>query len=148
MLDDELKTKLLNAIINDSLVVVCGAGLSMALPSDLPSAAALAQMRVNRHRGIFGHNLPDDLEDVDLEAIAQYYLGRNELKSVFLQSIVLWEVMRNAPINIGHIALADFLSCGALQAIISTNFDSLIESASAELGEQDFEPCLDSAFYG
>ena len=142
MLSEELKSKLLNSIQSDNLIVFCGAGLSMAAPSNLPSAVRLAQQCAQNYRNFTGRQELIDIQD-NLEKIAQFFYRRNEFIQVFIQQIVPWPIIRKALPNIGHSALADFLACGAIKAVITTNFDSLIESAANDIGEPDFEPCLD-----
>ncbi|TRZ53145.1 hypothetical protein D4S03_02275 [bacterium] len=142
MLSEELKSRLLNSIQNDNFIIFCGAGLSMAAPSNLPSAVRLAQQCTQRYHSHTGNHELIDIQD-DLEKIAQFFYRRHEFGPVFIQRIVPWSIIRQAIPNKGHSALADFLACGASKAVITTNFDHLIESAANDLGEPDFEASID-----
>jgi len=142
MLNEDIKSKLLTSMLNDNLIIFCGAGISMAPPSKLPSATELAHLCAIRYKDEFGFDVPDEVGIDNLEAIARYFYNRKQLRSVFIQKIVPWDIIRKASTNEGHLALADFLSCGASQAVISTNYDDLIETAAYELGDYAFEACI------
>jgi hypothetical protein len=67
-MDDDIAARLLASIHSNRLVILCGAGLSMAPPSNLPSAARLAQNCADRYHEITGQLLDDDLR-TDLEKL-------------------------------------------------------------------------------
>lgn len=140
-MDEVLRTRLVESAITDSLVVFCGAGLSMAAPSSLPSAAALAESCVDNYSAQFGIPLPAEL-DTDLEQIAQHFWSQGSFQQTFINRVVPWQEFRSQP-NSGHDAIADFLGCGIIHAAVSTNYDTLIETAADRLGEPAFEACLD-----
>jgi len=117
---------LLTAIAADRLVVVCGAGLSMAPPSNLPSAATLAHTARDEHLAVIGPSgavLPIALEDQ-----ATYFYERRDLEKYFVRHLVPRDAF-SAPPNAAHFAVADLLLCKAASAAVSANVDTLIETA-------------------
>lgn len=134
---DDTKSKLMNDLWAGRLVVFCGAGLSMGLPSTVPSAARLADQCANAYEESSGTQLPPELH-WNIEALAEFFASRNELENIFLA-----DVMQRVPDygtffrnhNSGHEAVADFLACHAIEIAISTNVDDLIEHAAESLGE-------------
>lgn len=140
-MNDALAARLLTSIENDRLVVLSGAGVSMAGPSRVPSAFDLAQACSARYLEISGSAVPAGAES-NLEQLADYFLDQHTLATVFLDRLVLWGPFRD-PANGAHFALADFLGCSALQWVTTANVDVLVESAAQQLGEPDFRPSLD-----
>lgn len=139
-MDAEIATRLLASIEMDRLVILCGAGLSMASPSNLPSAKDLATICFDRYEQKTSYRLPDSLR-YNLEEIAKYFWERDEFKTTFIQLLIPWETLVQDP-NIGHFAIADFLGCGAIEFTLSTNIDYLIEKAAINLGESDFQSSI------
>lgn len=138
---DDLAAKLLVSIEGNRLVVLCGAGLSMAAPSNLPSAKRLADSCWQKYQRITAHSLPDCTRH-NLEALAKHFWQSSEFVAVFIQQLIEWQHFRHNP-NTGHRALADFLACGIIEFAISTNLDTLIEVAAEGLGEKDFIASID-----
>ena len=128
MLSTTLLTKLLSSIETDSLVFLCGAGLSIPLPSDLPTAARVAQICYDawQHMEILDPALRDD---VDL--LAEHFYAKGDFARVFIQKLVPWNDLVGSP-NRGHAAIADFLISRSAHAALSANFDPLIERWSEE----------------
>jgi hypothetical protein len=120
-LSDGLKTTLLGAIETDSLVFLCGAGLSVPPPSILPSAVKVA-------RACYDAWLPSEVlnpvlrDDIDL--LAGHFYTRGDF-DVFLR-LVPWNELVGPPNN-GHAAIADFLITRSAHAALSANFDAMIE---------------------
>jgi len=139
-MDQETAATLLLGIETDRLVVFCGAGLSMAPPSELPSARRLAEFCAQKYQLTTGTQL-NEPERSDLEAMAVYFKRRDQLRAFFIQGLVPWGDFRGTP-NCGHDALADFLACGITEFVISTNVDCLIEDAALRLGEKYFYPVV------
>lgn len=135
-MDEQLKSRLLDSTVAGRLVTFTGAGLSMAHPSEVPSAFVLAQRCAAAYESNFGEILSDDCH-TDIEKLAEYFAGRMQLESVFLGKVIeqagLGPFMRQP--NKGHTALADMLGSSAIEANISTNVDCLIEVAAEALGE-------------
>ena len=122
------------------LLVVCGAGLSMATPSNLPSARAVAKECFDKYFLESDPNCDLALRE-DLEALAEHFAGLNTLESVFIRHLVPWpDFVR--PSNAGHAAIADFLITRAAVASISSNYDTLIERSAWDYGS-DFRASLD-----
>ena len=103
----DTKTRLLASMNAGRLIVLCGAGLSMAAPSSLPSARTVAERCFDKHRLESDPNLDPTLRQ-DLEALAEHFAGQHTLGSIFIEHLVPWpDFVR--PSNAGHAAVADFL---------------------------------------
>ena len=122
------------------LVIVCGAGLSMAPPSCLPPAWRVAEASFDKYRLTIDPNCDQTLRH-DLEALAQHFADQNTLKSIFIESLVPWKDFVRPP-NLGHAAVADFLVTRTVIASLSSNYDTLIERCAIENGF-DFQASLD-----
>jgi hypothetical protein len=132
----QLTLRLLTAIENNTLVVLCGAGLSIPSPSDLPSAPKVAQICYDRRNPI--ENLPVALRN-NINDLAAHFHARGDFKKVFIP-LVPWNELLGQP-NHGHAAVADFLVTRAARAALSANFDPLIERW-AEQRKVDMRPAL------
>jgi NAD-dependent SIR2 family protein deacetylase len=132
---------LLDSIQEDKLVFLCGAGLSMAAPSGVPSAAKLAEecsREYDRRMPVLA--LPPDAR-ANLENLARFFLSDNRF-SFLIHQLVRWEHFCGDP-NEGHKTVADLITCGASLCAVTTNFDILIERAAEALGERTFTAALD-----
>ncbi len=138
----EVKTKLLASMHAGRLVVVCGAGLSMAAPSSLPAAWRVAEASFDKY-ALETDPACDPAMRHDLEALAQHFVGLHTLQSVFIESLVPWQMFVKPP-NAGHAAVADFLVTRAATAALSANYDTLIEQSAVANGF-DFQNSLDGA---
>lgn len=125
-------TRLLGSMNAGRLLVVCGAGLSMAPPSNLPSACKVAQRCFDKYRLESDPNCSLALRD-NLEALAEHFANLNTLQSVFIEHLVPWPAFVR-PSNKGHAAIADFLITRAAVAGISSNYDNLIERRAWDYG--------------
>jgi len=114
------------------LLVVCGAGLSMAPPSSLPSARTVAERCFDKYRLEVDPGCDIGLRD-NLEALAEHFAATNTLQSVFIDHLVPWDSFVR-PSNAGHAAIADFLVTRAAAAGISSNYDILIERRAWDYG--------------
>lgn len=127
---DEGVADTLVSLLNDRLAVLAGAGLSMAAPSSLPSAAALAAQAKAKYDATYppGHApLSSDIEEQ-----AEYFYQRGELATVYLRTLIDKDAFAGRP-NEGHYALADLLLVKGIQTAVTTNVDSLIETAGQML---------------
>ena len=131
VISSDLAQQLLASIEADRLVIFVGAGLSMAPPSAVPSAAALARYTSQSYRDTTGVNPP--LPADNLEAFSEFLFGNGTLVTLFINRLVNWEPFRRNH-NRGHTALADFLWSHAVVFAVTTNVDELIELASRDLG--------------
>jgi hypothetical protein len=61
----------------------------------------------------------------DLEVFAEHFVGLHTLQSVFIESLVPWQMFVKPP-NAGHAAVADFLVTRTATAALSANYDTLI----------------------
>lgn len=136
----ETITRLLASMNAGRLLVVCGAGLSMATPSSLPSARAVAERCFDKYRLESDPNCDLALRE-DLEALAEHFAGLNTLQSTFIEHLVPWNAFVR-PWNTGHAAIADFLITRAAVAGVSSNYDTLIERRAWDYGA-DFRGSLD-----
>jgi SIR2-like domain len=140
-MEDRLRQCLLDSIEANRLVIFCGAGLSMASPSNLPSAKALAVECAEKYEALHGPIFPQDVKE-DLEKLAEYFETRHALYSTFISGLIpRRRFIRDS--NAGHIAAADFLISGIVEGLISTNVDVLIEEAAKELGESYYQGDID-----
>lgn len=121
-LDPPTLNRLLGSIEANSLILLCGAGLSIPAPSNLMSAVRVSQSCYDKYLPVYP--LPAALRD-DVDALAGHFHGRGEFVTVFL-GLVPWNDLVGEP-NAGHAAAADFLICGAAGAVLSANFDPMIE---------------------
>jgi hypothetical protein len=122
------------------LTIVCGAGLSMAEPSNVPSARAVAEECFNKYVEAIDPTCDPDLK-YNLEGLAQHFVPLGTLKTVFIRVLVPWNRFVR-PSNRGHAAIADFLLTGAAVAALSSNYDTLIERCAWNYGA-DFRASLD-----
>ena len=121
------------------LVVVAGAGLSMGPPSSLPGWTAINDafleslaMRLARHTdGEVGYDVLGLVVERREEAAAaqpdlQAQLAEESLGEHYF---ALFEPLDIETWNEGHAALAAIAATGLLRAVVTTNFDRLIELA-------------------
>lgn len=134
------RARLLASMNAGRLVILCGAGLSMAPPSSLPSAWRVAGMCFDEYRLKIDPLIDPALRD-NLEALAEHFVGLNTLKSVFIEHLVPWKEFERPP-NPGHAAVADFLITKTVVAGLSSNYDKLIERCAWDYGA-DFRGSLD-----
>jgi hypothetical protein len=90
----ELKLRLLSAIESDTLVFVCGAGLSMAGPSYLPSAVAVANECYDKWSPI--EELDPALRN-NVDAPAGHFYANQEFERVFINRLVPWNKLAGTP---------------------------------------------------
>ena len=121
-ISDALRTKLLGAIDTDTLVFLCGAGLSMPSPSYLPNAARVAEICYDKW--VANEALDAGLK-YDVDKLAGHFHASNDFESIFIP-LVPWNDLSGAP-NKGHAAVADLLVSRAAHAALSANFDTMIE---------------------
>jgi len=138
---EDTATRLMESIAANRLSVLCGAGLSMAAPSSLPSAARIASDCATAYQQKVGQPLPPEASG-DIEKMALWFRSRNQFDGLFIRTLVPWWLFKAAP-NTGHEAVADFLGCGVVREVVTTNFDRLVESAADSLGEPMFRAIAD-----
>jgi hypothetical protein len=139
---EEVASRLLEAIAANRLIVLSGAGLSMAAPSSLPSAANVAQRCAEAYLTCTGTALDPALQ-TDLGAMSLHFRNHNRFENFFIARLVPWPSLNGVP-NAGHEAVADLLACGILVGAPTTNFDYMVETAAASLGEPDFRAVVDA----
>jgi hypothetical protein len=116
----------LDAILNNQLALLAGAGLSMAPPSNLPSAWRLAEGARSRYAAQYGATRPP-LSD-NIEEQANFFFQRDELATTYLSTLIDRNAFAGRP-NAGHYAVADLMLSKAVQTVVTTNVDTLIEGA-------------------
>ena len=136
----ETTARLLASMHAGRLVVVCGAGLSMAVPSNLPPAWRVAEASFDKYTNETDPGCDPAMRH-NLEAFAQHFADLHTLQSVFIESLVPWPSFVRPP-NAGHAAVADFLVTRAASAALSANYDTLIERCAIDNGF-DFQNSLD-----
>lgn len=117
-----------HSLLADRLAFLCGAGLSMASPSNLPSAAAMAV----KIQADYNATVPGNPLSADIEEQADYFWDRDEFEKVFLRKLVDKNIFSGRP-NAAHFAVADFLLTNAADFAVSANVDELIETAGSML---------------
>ncbi|WP_144409180.1 SIR2 family protein [Pseudoxanthomonas suwonensis] len=127
-LGTDLVTRLLEAIEANSLVFLCGAGLSVPAPSSIPAAARVAEICYDTYQHIAA--LPPALR-ADIDQLAEHFHQRGDFKPIFINQLVPWDDLVGRP-NAGHAAIADLLICRAAHAALTANFDTLIEHWAEE----------------
>ena len=120
----------LNAIFDRRLVLLCGAGLSMSSPSNLPSAAALAAAAKKRYTARFGATQPPLADGIEEQA--EFFFNTGDLGTRYLKVLIDADAFAS-PFNEGHSAVADLLLTGSACTAVSTNVDTLIEDAGRAL---------------
>lgn len=128
---EAMRVSLIQSIDDDRLVIVAGAGLSMAPPSGLPSAKRVAQLCYDTYAVLAPGAISAELRD-NLDAIAEHFMKAGTLP-YFLRRVVDWNLFARQP-NSGHIAIADMVICGAVAAVVTTNYDWLVERVAHDLG--------------
>ena len=120
----------LDALFEDRLAAICGAGLSMAEPSSIPSAWVVAQKAKAKYDTMYGATEPPLSEDIEEQA--EFFRSRDQLGSMYLRTLVDRHIF-SAPSNRGHYSIADLLLTSALKLALTTNVDALIEQAGDKL---------------
>lgn len=120
----------IDALHAERLALLCGAGLSMASPSNLPSAAQLAAKAKQKYDAMYGTTRPP--LPTNIEEQAEFFFHRGELGTIYLRIFIDPNTFAGNP-NAGHKAIADLLLVGAIQTAVSTNVDTLIETAGTAL---------------
>jgi hypothetical protein len=127
---DEGVAAALDSLLNDRLVLLAGAGLSMARPSSLKSAAEIAAGAKAKYDATYGVDrpaLPEKIEDQ-----AEFFFARHELATVYFRTYIDHHAFAGPP-NPGHFAAADLLLIRGIQTAVTTNVDALIEAAGQTL---------------
>ncbi len=122
--------KMLESLLAGRLVLLAGAGLSMAPPSNLPSAWTIAQEAKRRYDRTHGMTRAPLSENVEEQA--EYFFARGELDAVYFRTLIDAHAFAGNP-NEGHIAIADLMFTGAIKSTVTTNVDVLIEAAGQPL---------------
>jgi NAD-dependent SIR2 family protein deacetylase len=140
-MDAGLFAQLVASIQQGKLVIFCGAGLSMGLPSTVPSAGVLTGQIIADYN-LRGLPALPPAATVNLETLSEH-LFANGYQTLFVRDLVRWRPFKRDP-NAGHQAVADFLTSSAVRFAVTTNFDELVEVAATELGENAFNYAVDS----
>jgi hypothetical protein len=127
-LETEIKTRLLESIEASRLVIVCGAGLSMAGCSKGPSAARVAEICFDEATKV-DPAINTELRS-NLDALAEHFADAGSLETYFIPQLVPWKLFVIGKPNPGHFAIADLAFCNAVEAAITTNYDTLVEEAA------------------
>jgi hypothetical protein len=108
------------------LTVYAGAGLSVAPPTSLPGASALAQLIV----GALNHQVPlEGVDHTDLIAVANAVAKQPLGSDLLRQTMLNVADFRGAAFNYAHEVLA-LLLCEGAALVLETNYDDCIERAA------------------
>lgn len=134
------KLQLGRAIEEKHLAILCGAGISIASPSSLPSWWSFISILLEEIRSAALTCIPQllhsQLDPLQLQNIPIHSMSE-EIVSVLTGPGYFYRILRfldSDYTNANHQALVSLAERGILQAIISTNFDTLIERAFRERG--------------
>ena len=120
----------LDALLNDRLALLCGAGLSIAAPSSIPSAAQLAEKAKEKYDATYGSTRPPLPASINEQA--QFFFGQGDLYTIYLHRYIDRDAFA-APPNSGHFSIADLMLIKGISTTVSTNVDTLIETAGIML---------------
>src|SRR5579862_1682831 len=101
-----LLANLLASVETDSLVIVCGAGLSRTDPSRVPAASELAKSCARAFTQLTAMPVPDGA-DLNLEMLAEFFFSDRIRWRLFLEQLVEWGPFVRGQ-NRGHVAISDF----------------------------------------
>ena len=127
---DEGVSLALDSLISQRLAIMCGAGLSMAKPSLVPNAATLAARAKEKYDATYGASRPE--LPPGIEEQADFFFQKGELATVYLQTYIDHHAFAG-PFNEGHVSVADLLLVRGFRLAVSTNVDSMIETAASTL---------------
>lgn len=136
----ETLQRILDSIEAQNLVILCGAGLSMPAPSKLMSAVDVSRVCYDAYAPT--QVLPAALRD-DIDQLAGHFFANDQFERLFINRLVPWGDLTGQP-NVGHAAVADLLLSGAVTAVLSANFDMMIEQWSWQR-KVDIRGALDGA---
>jgi hypothetical protein len=121
---DALPRPLLALVRQGKVTPFVGAGVSMAPPTLLPSASRLAEQLVDDGHGKAG----DDLEQIAEDCWSASGDGRLFATALPIAS---WRIR---PINVCHRVIAELAAEGLVNTILTTNWDTCLETALHEIG--------------
>ena len=122
------------AVEEKNLIIVAGAGISVAPPSNLPSWWEFNKLLVDEIKSQAISLLPDSAllvrpleigEMLPVECISDFFVNSIAGESYF----PLLTLLNSAQPNINHRSIVELARLGIVSAIITTNFDTLIEKA-------------------
>ena len=120
--------RILDSIEAQNLIVLCGAGLSMPAPSSRLSAEGISRICYDNYAST--QALPTNLRD-DIDKLAGHFFANGQFEALFINRLVPWDDLTGEP-NAGHAAVADMLLSSAVAAVLSANFDMMIEQWSSQ----------------
>lgn len=123
------------------VAALCGAGVSVAAPSSVPSWWGFNQSVLEELKRRFTNARPVPARSaLALSRLTLDALDVTEFSQIVSDAFAgdTWfealGVLDGAAPNVNHHALAHWASTGALRVVVTTNFDTLIERAMNELG--------------
>jgi tetratricopeptide (TPR) repeat protein len=138
----DLPPALRSALEKGEIVIFCGAGISMLAPSHLPSWRTFNETLLQVAKQVTLSSFPE-IDGRAREAITNLNLQRFKVET-FSERIVesfagfsyfqLLEVLESDRTNANHLAIAELARAGRLRAVVTTNFDTLLERAFREKG--------------
>ncbi len=139
---EPLPPALADALRARALVVFCGAGVSTAPPSCLPDWRAFNTLVLDEARASalavlpeLGPETREALEALSLEALPVVAFSETLVRTFAGDTwFAVLRVLDGERPNANHLALAELARRRVLRAVVSTNFDTLIERAFREHG--------------
>jgi hypothetical protein len=116
----------LTSLLSDRLSLLAGAGLSMAPPSSLPSAGTLAWKAKQKYDATYCP--PNDPLPAGIEEQCDYLFHREELASIYFKRLLDPDAFAGRP-NAGHYCVADLMLVRGIKIAVTTNVDTMIETA-------------------
>jgi tetratricopeptide (TPR) repeat protein len=140
MVRPELPLRLTEAIAAKRVILFVGAGISMPAPAGLPSwtefnssVLACIKYRARRILPLTSHGALDRItldRDVPVSLFSELIVRNFSAQTYF----PILSVLRGAQPNTHHRAIARLLATGRISTVITTNFDTLIETACHQAG--------------
>ena len=131
---------LLQAARDHRLVIFSGSGLSKLAPSSLPDWRQFNEMLLDELKTQALGVLADDTSRSAVTSLSLDEVGVTTFSEAIVKIVAgegyfpVLQVLDSDRTNANHQAMADLARQGILQAIVTTNFDTLIERAFTEAG--------------
>ena len=89
-----IRDKIISSLENGNLIVVCGAGLSIPSPSNLPSAQELLNLCVKKCSTTYSI---DESAKTDIGSLAGYFYTSSVMWEYFIDKLIPWDDFSRRP---------------------------------------------------